>query len=181
LLYEASSFFKAAFTSGFKEGSEEKMELPEDHPDTVDLFIQYLYGKECELPICEADSLFQYYKACVKLLIFANRYDVQSLKRYILGQLISNTVRKPRLPMPPQKAVRYVYDNTSSKSGIRKFFADWYVWRVERDWFQQQAIQDWLLENPEFAVDLISTFARVTTHPHTPPFGEGSTQDYLDG
>lgn len=123
------------------------MELPEDHPDTVDLFIQYLYGKECELPICEADSLFQYYMACVKLLIFANRYDVQSLKRYILGQLIRNTVRKPRLPMPPQKAVRYVYDNTSSKSGIRKFFADWYVWRVERDWFQQQAIQDWLLEN----------------------------------
>ena len=47
-LCKESSFFRAAFISEFKEGSEQTMDLPDDNVDTVFSLVHWLYKERTE-------------------------------------------------------------------------------------------------------------------------------------
>ena len=57
LLCDASSFFKAAYTGTFKEGSEKTMQLPEEDESTFEFFVDWLYHQRYQMvPEAESDD-----------------------------------------------------------------------------------------------------------------------------
>ncbi|KAL6716043.1 hypothetical protein ACLMJK_007005 [Lecanora helva] len=164
-LCEASSFFKAAFhTTFYKEGSENKMQLAEDKASTVDLFVQWLYKKECELSISHPrnqSSTTRFYMKVVKLLIFADKYDVPSFKEYML-QMFLDHCHDADIPwLPKLYVIEFVYDNTCPGSGLRRLLIDTYTAYSDEEWYQSRRVRQKLCERPVIAVDLLTAATRA--------------------
>ena len=147
-LCEVSSFFKSAFTSQFKESSDQSIQLPEDTVATVEDFIQWLYTRQFSV-----DTSDKNVPACVqalRLLVFADKYDVPILQKQLFEVLIG---AYPKVKVPGMGSMRHVYENSSKGSGIRVLMAEWYVSVCDQNWLLKY--QEWLLEIPELAVDML--------------------------
>ena len=84
-----SSFFKAAFTSEFREATEKTMSLPDEDPAIVDKFAQWVYRQDYELnenPDTKGRiACFQSLEP-LQLLIFSDKYDAPSLRMKLIYQ-----------------------------------------------------------------------------------------------
>lgn len=158
LLCGASSFFKAAFTSQFRESFEKKMDLPEEEEDVFELFVQWLYHRRYEVPLDGAEGLGSRYLGPVRLYVLADRYDVGELRTFLVTKLFAMAKRSGG-QVPSCRAVAYVYDHTSQTSGLRRLVVDWWAYRVQLSWFSSEFGQNWLQEHPEVAAAVISIFA----------------------
>ncbi|TGO64321.1 hypothetical protein BOTNAR_0089g00100 [Botryotinia narcissicola] len=76
LICRSGDFFKAAFRdNGFKEGAENKMDLPEDKPYIFQVFVTWMYTaqvRNLQNPTEEAGSGCNL--AIIELHIFADKY-----------------------------------------------------------------------------------------------------------
>lgn len=149
-LCKVSTFFKAAFTSDYKESSNKTMHLIEDDVDTVDLVIQWVYKQECNIGVVPIDDAGEMWMQPIRLLVFAEKYDIPSFKLDTIEILVAH-IQEHGSITPSKTVAEYVYDNTCRGSGIRKLLADWYTTRNPRKWFQMRSTHDWLLNYPELA------------------------------
>lgn len=181
---EVSTFFKAAFNSQFREGSEKTMDLPKDDVNTVDQFIQWLYTRRYKVEKSEAltEKKAGDFLKPIHLLIFADKYDVPSLKCDVLNGMldwIQNEKNVANLP-PSPTAVKHLYHNTCRNSGLRRLMTDWYAASVTVDWLEESSVQKWFLGLPEFAVDLVIALARVRDKSKQWSFKHQSWECYLE-
>lgn len=180
-----SSFFRNAFNSQFKEGSDKKMDLPEDDVDTVYFFVHWLCNIEVmtlSIPTHDGDVLLDldYLKTPMRALVFADKYDIPNLRLHIFRQLSAHA--RIHGEPPSEKAVEYAYENTCRGSGIRRFLADWHACFMAADWYQYPETQDWLLDIPEFAIDLLVARTKVgNTQSNDDPFIKNLPKYYTDG
>lgn len=164
-LCEESGFFRAAIKSGFKECSEQVIDLPEENAADVDDFIDWLYREK--LPELSAEALkdleshdsYPYEdvdRLCCQF-IFADKYDVPRLEECVLQDLVklANTCRAPSADM----IARY-YQETGQASTLRRLLCDWYTLRVGQKWFGDEVHQQRFSQNPEWAADLLAACAR---------------------
>lgn len=159
LLCGASTFFDAAFTSKFKEGSEKKMTLPEDDPEVFEAFVQWLYHQYYEIPASDLrHEQARYLSQTMQLFILADKHGVAKLKNGIIDALVRNAQFK-RTP-PSNLAVHHIYEFTPPSSGIRGLLGDWFACETPRSWFQTSATHKWLREHPDFAADIVAAMAR---------------------
>ena len=158
-LCEISSFFRAAFMSQFKEATDQSIDLPEDDIETVEDFIQWLYSGKYSLG-SSAEIKGTGYEQPLRLLIFADKYDVTDLLKYLYEALIKSFKRDSETPS--QAAIRFVYESTYKGSGIRRLVAEKVVLclPVSR-WLQKETTYEWLLTVPEFSVDLLIASAEM--------------------
>lgn len=179
-LCEVSTFFKAAFTSQYKESSKKTIELLEDDVDTVDLFVQWLYKQQCDLWSAPVDDESDLLMQPIRLLVFADKYDVSSLKLYTFKELLAHSLEEGS-EAPSEDVVKYAYNNTCRGSGIRTLLADWYALWNGAKWYQFRSTQRWLLRHPEFAVDLVIAFSNVSEACHLPnPLRNNKPEHYMD-
>lgn len=162
-LCESSKFFKAAFSSEFKEGIQKSMDLPEDDVDTADTFVDWLYTQEYHqlAPArpysgAKTDELLE---QAIQLLRFADKYDVPALMKHTLEEILFYAKEHDSI-LPAEEIVKYIYEQSTRGEGIRRLLADWYTYRVELKWFAEPNTQDWLLTIPGFSVDLMNSFAQ---------------------
>lgn len=151
ILCSASPFLKAALTGNFMEGNGEPLSLPEDDPDTFERFLQYVYISSYNLSTYATDNL----KACqrqaweyVRLFVFAEKAQVEPLKRQIVKSLFE-LEREKQIKYPASyTCMEFAYDHTPSGSPLRKVLAASYVWHTS-------ALQpDLLARNPDLAADI---------------------------
>ena len=161
-LCEVSLFFKTAFNSVFKEGVNQRMHLPEDDVDIVDIFIDWLYTGHYELPDAAeapgsdgANDLSQ----PLALLLFSEKYSLPRLEKHVLKKILALAKVKEigSLKFDP---IKLVYENTRRGAPIRKLMSDWWANDVKDSWYAERDAQNWLSEIPDFAVDLVACFAR---------------------
>lgn len=88
-LCEVSTVFSSAFNSQFKEGLNKSIHLPDDDEETVDLFVEWPYKEKCDLLPLPPDKEGDYLKPPMLLLVFTDKYDVSSLRNYILTHLLT--------------------------------------------------------------------------------------------
>lgn len=176
-LCEVSIFFKAAFTSHYKESLKKSIDLLEDDADTVDLFVQWLYKQQLNHLCHPADDGGEYLMQPIRLWIFADKYDIQSLKLYTLEKLLAH-IPEEGSAAPSMDVVEYAYRNTCRGSGIRILLAEWLVTYNGRIWFQSRSTQDWLLSNPEIAVDLVAAFSKIPDEDHVPDHIKNNEPEY---
>jgi hypothetical protein len=87
---EKSEFFSKAFTGKFKEGEEGVIYLPEDAPDVVALFIEWVYQSSITFRFTE----WQFY-SLVKLYVFAQKICVVDLADRVMNHLQKNYELSP--------------------------------------------------------------------------------------
>ncbi len=157
-LFEASPFFKAAFTSDFRESSERTMTLPEDDEAIFELFVNWLYRQRYDIPSSPKDP--KRYSEPIRLFVLADKYDVRSLKNLIVSQLF--LAFKAGAETPELNAISYAYKHTSQNSIIRKLLIDLLTSIDDPGWFQEESTQTWLRDEPDISVDMIASFAKLT-------------------
>lgn len=161
-LCEVSSFFKAAFTSGFREASDKKMELVEEDEDTFDRFIQWLYSQQYEMPGEETEG--GGFMEPLKLFVLAEKFDVSKLKSLLMTRMFA--MGKRDAYRPQLDAIAYAYAHTSTSSKIRKLLADWYACKISYQWYKDDPAQKLFRENPEFTTDVLVSLAKHTCRFH---------------
>ena len=83
-LCNASTFFEAALEGGFEEAESQRIELPEDKPEIVELFLEWLYTKEYRGP--DEELLHKgpgngiELRPAMDLFVFADKLGTQRLK-----------------------------------------------------------------------------------------------------
>lgn len=144
------------------------MQLPEDNVDTVDMFVEWLYEQRCDMFSDKPwDSSDPRMMQAFQLLVFGEKYDIPSLESYVLGKILCLTEGDIMLCFK-QDVMEYVYKNTCPGSGIRRLVADWSATYDDRQWYQREDAQQWLLSNPEIAVDLLVAFSQIPDAGHVP-------------
>ena len=178
-LFEASPFFKTAFNSKFREGSERTMTLPEDDAEAFEDFAEWLYSRKFEISPQPGKAT---YMGPLKLFVLANKYNVNELKDVIIEKIF--TLGKQLGTRPSPTEVAYIYEHTHQGSGIRKMIADWYAWNIDLVWFECPNNQTFLRQHPDcatdFSVSLAKRFKNTVTKEYRDPFVAGMPKEYRD-
>ena len=161
VLFEASPVFKTAFTSRFKESSMRSIYLIDDNAALMDVLVQYLYAPESRLNTI--GTIMQ----LLRLYALADKYDIVRVKNKICEDVQLSLVYQRSLSatgklcsaQPQKSAVKFVYENTTSKTPMRRLLVDWFVWGVDLTWFSNEENRSWLLSVPEFAVDVCAVLS----------------------
>ncbi|KAK0515911.1 hypothetical protein JMJ35_001945 [Cladonia borealis] len=180
LLFEYSPVFKAAFSGKCRESSERCMALPEDDPETVERFMQWLYFKsigltkgvspetwdECSLQLARLNTL-------------ADKFDVGLLKNSIIDELFALAKIAAWLPETP--VIAYIYENTTETSSLRKLIVEWHVWQIDYDWYTHSDTRADLKTMPAFVADLAIAMSRRVQDPSLEsPFHSDPSSYYED-
>lgn len=101
------------------------MDLPEEDEALFDLFVQWLYHRQYEIPPSPKDKAKNggRYMQTMKLYVFADKYDISSLRSLIVEKMFA-VDKKGVLTLD---AVAYLYENTSPNASMRRLLADWYA------------------------------------------------------
>lgn len=174
VLCDASPFFKAAFLGSFRESSEKTMQLPEDDEDTFELFVGWLYCQRYELlPGVETndekddnkkgdeanvDEDDERFLQAFRLFTLADKYEIFKLKNLIIETLFVDGGGETY--GPDITSIAYAYGHTTQGSGLRKLLADWCAWNSDRVWYERPKVQALLRQQPDFATDVVLSFAR---------------------
>ena len=153
LLFKQSPVFKAAFSGECRESSERCMALPEDDPETVERFMQWLYFRSLGLTKgVSVETWDERYWQLARLNTLADKFNVGLLKNAIIDELFA--LRKIA-PMPPQSPViGYIYENTTRASSLRKLIVGWYAWHINFTWYTSSSAPECFEDTPTFAADL---------------------------
>ena len=93
LLRKASPVFDKALSSGFRESHDKKIELPEEDINTFNFFVQWLYHHHelrenlMDSFVPEGKAKREYFDKIIDLYCFAGKYEIEQLKRNVIGNL----------------------------------------------------------------------------------------------
>ncbi|KAK3642087.1 hypothetical protein LTR56_010958 [Elasticomyces elasticus] len=133
-----SHFFDAALNKCWKEGSLGKVVLPEEQPDTITTYIQYLYSGKIYIEetktrdgLSESDNLPEY-PILAELYVFGERVQDTTFKNSVMDAMAAR-VCEPSVDdetdnsFPVTSAVDIVYKGTVAGSKARQFMVDMHV------------------------------------------------------
>ncbi|KAL8770182.1 MAG: hypothetical protein Q9209_004024 [Squamulea sp. 1 TL-2023] len=166
LICDASPFFQAAFTRGFRE-SFGSMTLKEDNTDTFGHIVQWLYRRKLEtLSKSGKDTGYNHWTELFQLYVLADKYEIVPLMNDVLDLLFGAFGRREQHSdlkthhLPPQaNHINYVYMNTVHGSQLRRFVVAYSVWHVRLDYYEQNNIFEWLKHNAEIGAELTIALA----------------------
>ena len=171
---EASSFFRSAFESGFRETEDQKVTLPEDDVEIVDAFLDWIYSRQFDHLQTKDGLSYENADCIIGLFLFADKYGVPDLKTNIIDKLFDFAKNK-NLTNVTARLLPKVWEHTPEEAGIRRLIVDWIVWKATSS-------KGWLLRQPlEVNVALVVSFEnRVSGRNLVDPFVAGSAKAYYD-
>ncbi|KAL9073490.1 MAG: hypothetical protein Q9161_002911 [Pseudevernia consocians] len=176
-LCEVSPFFKAAFTSEFREGSEKKMDLVEENEDIFDCFIQWLYSQHYEIRGDGTGS--DRFREPLRLFVLAEKFDISKLKNLLMAKIFA--AAKQGSIGPSLSAIGYTYEHTPPSSIIRRLLADWFACKVSIPTYNDDTTQKWFRSHPEIVTDIMLSFARNISRKHSKnPFKGDMPEEYQE-
>ncbi|KAF2209496.1 hypothetical protein CERZMDRAFT_86826 [Cercospora zeae-maydis SCOH1-5] len=143
LLVEHSEFFKAALNGQWKEGKENKIELPDDEPGVFEIYAEWLFcgriasgtdenAKPAQKEIWAEMGLLSRLYVLGEKLIDDEFCDCTLRSMVELRNVISEDGQRY---LPSGDDVRNLYDGTTQSSPIRKYLVDLYCHNIGKDWF----------------------------------------------
>lgn len=181
-LCDASPFFKAAFTGGFKESFEKTMQLPEDEESIFELFVDWLYYRRYTMLPEEDDDDEDddnRFMQAFRLFVLAEKYGVSKLKSLVIETLFAAERESENIRGPGTASIAYAYEHTTQESVLRKLLADAHVWNLKLNWYKRPQVQAFLRKQPDFATDVILSLAKHLPRPHVHynPFEKGDVPE----
>ena len=163
-LFQASSVFKTAFNSNFREASQRTMTLPDDDAKLFGVFDECLYTQTfCLDLVCPMEThrdMQAGYTQAARLFVLADKYDAEMIKISIYRDFFRNarsSIRNDSAPLPNKDVVSFIYTHTDRRAPFRRILTDWFVWSEKSNWGFKNASMprmDWMYDVPDLGVDL---------------------------
>jgi hypothetical protein len=117
-----SKFFKAACSASWKEGQEGIVRLPTTKPSVFEMYVDWIYFSEIASKVTGTltGPLFD-------LFLLGDMVDDRDVRNKVMDALQANN--RKTLTSPSPSDIRYVWENTSEGSMLRKWVLDLYVLR----------------------------------------------------
>jgi hypothetical protein len=113
-------------TSGVEETATQRIPLPEDDPNIVHLFVQWLYDPDPTFSVLLDEKFMQ----LARLFEFADRLFIFQLKNYVIWQFFN---LRSKNHVPPIPVVEFVFENLPDDSPLRKLIVLLPAWGNGRD------------------------------------------------
>ena len=98
------------------------MTLLEDETNSFEILINFIYTKEYALPCNDKTDTRYHHTEFIKLFCLAEKYAVDRLKKGLVSKVYQAAQIGYASPLVSQ--VAYLYEHTTSKSGMRKLYVD---------------------------------------------------------
>ncbi|KAK7541428.1 hypothetical protein IWX49DRAFT_323328 [Phyllosticta citricarpa] len=145
LLKMHSPFFRACLSRNWAEGNKHSIELPEDDPKVVTLFLRFLYTGQ--LHIIEHDTLLwskttdgSFHRPDIAgdflmhSYIFADKYLADPFRNACILALIERFESSPEYALALRQNADLLYTNLSPASPLRRLYLDVWVWAATPEW-----------------------------------------------
>ena len=149
-MYEQSEHIKAAIDNPMRRDC---ISLPEHKAETFSSFLEWVYEGHVNLP--DTKRVYHDYRArdnegddfwwaVGRLYVLADYLIAPGLMKY----LVDLVFQKGHLGLhddvtwicgPPSGMVTYIYSNAPSSCPFRALLVDWYVWNVDKNWWEKGA------------------------------------------
>ncbi|KAJ0414044.1 hypothetical protein BJY00DRAFT_295821 [Aspergillus carlsbadensis] len=142
LVFTSSPFFEKAMAGEWKESSQRTIQLPDDEPSTVALYVHWLYYRT--LPVfCDEPGLpgNAEYLDLVKAYVFGDKILDTTFQNAIIDAMIEKSGSKARDGAswyPVGEVLEYAYNNIAEPAPILELLVDMYVTTARRSW-----LYDW--------------------------------------
>lgn len=154
-----SPFFAAALSKNWKEGSELRVRLPEDQPEIVKLYVQWLYSRKIfinwttEIDKWDGNQSLPEYFTLAHLYVLGEKCCDVMFKNAVVDAFLRRMGKKIGKSRwyPIGKVADIVYNGTPSISRLRKLMVDAHVRCGYGNWVGAPS-ED---QNKEFLVDLV--------------------------
>ncbi|CAK1360056.1 unnamed protein product [Cercospora beticola] len=184
LLKERGGFFAAAMDKQWKEGQERKIGLPEDDPNTVGIYIEWLYTKRLgaytdkDHKQWNSKDVEEQYDQLVHLYIFGEKIQDDEICNRCIDKIVElsdlkvtdaddGTVDAYCLD---RSAVKTIFQGTHTASPLRRLCVDTYFLYSKKSWFDTSGegrhAERHLLECQGFLLEVLQKFA---TNRESPP------------
>ena len=162
ILFQSSGFFKTAFESNFREGSQRTMTLPDDKVEVFEDLVNWLYSQKYLIPsLTDRKKQKEAIDASLMLFVASDKFDCPGLKTTICQQLL--VMAKNGKPQPHPIAIEEMYTKIPVNSGMRKILTTWYT-MLQPSWYENEFVRSWLSKSPDLALDLMAALAgRLST------------------
>jgi hypothetical protein len=146
-----SAFFKAALRKEWIEGQTRTVKLPDEQPDVVAQYFDYIYGRG--LPTASkwyADpAMGRVYEVLTELFALGERLLDSKIRNAIINEIIKFTTAHTMegVYYPGARAINNIYDCTTAASPARRLMVELYLTAGKKDWFTDEL-------HPAFLLDL---------------------------
>lgn len=159
-----SVFFQRALSSSWKEAEERIVRLPEDDPDTFELYLHLVYIDEiaCGPDTLDEEDLCSVQRvALAKLYVLCEKLQDTRAKNSILRALRHITFKCPyheKWHIPGPEVVKIIYAGTVKGSPARRLLVDIYSYDVDPNKLRRQPMEGYLCDFlQELALNLMKT------------------------
>ncbi|KAL9582618.1 MAG: hypothetical protein Q9212_003197 [Teloschistes hypoglaucus] len=177
LLCFYSPFFKKAINSDFAEGTTGVVHLPDDEYEVFEIFQNWLYRDKLELTSAEAAKM----TLLLGLWVFGDKIQAPGFQNAAIEALRDRTVGTPRIFR--LKDILFAFGNTLTKSPLRQFIVDLYVWEGAVG----ESIEKFLHEGypSEFIVSVVQGYTKQFHRPsakvvkNNRPYAQSAEKYYI--
>lgn len=145
VLKETSGFFQAAVKKEWKEGSQRVIDLPEDAPEVVSAYVDWLYSDKIfprtGEPPADTDAHGKESKHLAKLYVFGEKNQDDAFCDAVITAWARHFARKidGRCYYFTSSSIVEIYRGTSSSSPARKFVVHVFAKHGCKSWLQNEA------------------------------------------
>ena len=146
---QRSEFVRLSLSKDWKEAHERVIRLPDDLPETFELYQQWLYTNKIPSDhFGKGQQDCQEYKVLVRAYLLGERFMDSHFKDAIIDCII-HKLRKSSFFDP--RLTTLIYENTLPHSPLRRLWQDIYFWAGNPDWFDEKTLGDFI--HAEFSID----------------------------
>ena len=146
-----SAFLKAALKKEWAEGQTRTIKLPEEKPDLVAFYLDYLYGKGLPTDNTRYNSRNgKVYNVLADLYALGERLQDDTIRNEVIDEIVRFSKVSDRdtgRHYPLDYAVTTIYESTTAGSQARRLLVELFVTNGEAKWVRE-------ISQPEFLCDL---------------------------
>ena len=132
VLTRCSWFFRAALSVNWQEGQENRVELPEEVPDTFSTFLQWAFCGSIILPEIKNPSFEDWTAKFIELYILADKVGATELKNGVIDQLHDYWDEMKMWEMPDDALDKLLPDPCK----LRDFYAAHLAYNIDTTQFE---------------------------------------------
>ncbi|KJX93365.1 hypothetical protein TI39_contig4330g00003 [Zymoseptoria brevis] len=166
LIKKSHDFFRVAMDKKWKEGQRREIELPNDDPEVIGSFVQWMYTDNITvIPTYEMklEESNKQYVQLAHMYVFGEKIQNIAFQNAVLSAILmardgkAGNERAVRSPI--KEAVKIIYDGTLPGSNARKLMAFIHVEGGKADWLGKDAKE----HHPDFLFDSVQAFLAKRT------------------
>ncbi|SMY22710.1 unnamed protein product [Zymoseptoria tritici ST99CH_1A5] len=166
LIKDGHDFFRAALDKKWKEGQLREIDLPDDQPEVIGAFVEWLYTQNIAVtPTCQMkrEESHEQHVRLAHMYVFGEKIQNTAFRNAVISAILEalDGTKGAGAYNPVTNAVKIIYDGTLPGSTARKLMAYLHVEGGAADWFGKDAKE----HHPDFLFDVVQALMKKRDQP----------------